>query len=873
MNRIAHLVVRLASRLVPVSLRQQWHDEWCGELAATNGRGRWRRLLGAPRDALAYRRFHAYRLARSSAGGQAWRADLRQTCRQLWRSPGYVAVVVTGLSLGIIATLAVVSLISTARWGDPAGVENRSSLRALTVREERDGFAPSTIVAFSTDAVRRVEARLPAAFSSLGAQQLRRVTVRTDGRFSSTLGAYVSGGYFETLGTRPAVGRLLTTSDDRHDSAAAVISHAVWQEMFGGRMDVVGKHVTLRDRTFEVVGVAPPGFSGRFDPPTPGHDLRSRIWLPLATAPPDPSFRDSPSLIVTLRLASSSSEPVQPALDAVGALLAEPTPEARLVRPMLRPVGSMMAETDVWEFAGMSAVLLAGPLSILAIACANVANMRLARGASRLRELSVRAALGAGTRQLIRLLAMESCILTALVLMASWLGTRAALTTMSSAIGFEVQPDARAAVAAACLGIASLVAAGLLPAWLIVRRSGLHGLRHSTHAGSAGQSRLRNSLVVVQVAASLVLVTVTGLSAQSLRTVAAKQAPVLSELALADFDFASEGLTPSQASAFTANVVARLANDPSIEAIGMSGSSLFSAGMVRYAPADAAESPPRTAGLTEVTEDWFRAMDIRLRAGRFLRATDGREAVVIDEAVAAALAPGGVAVGRTLTLQSPGAQSQTAAEAVQIVGIISAPPPDPGYERRAGSILRILDPKPRSFLALFVRSLQPEVAARHIHDIVASEGSVGPWTVIEPATERIKLTTAPLRAVAMISGSLALIGVVLSAIGLAGLTAYVVSLRHREIGVRVALGGRSKDVVGMILRQSARLTALGVVAGVLLAIPAGMLLSDGFIGVSPFAVSTLAPPVLILAAVCFVAAGVPALRAARVNPIEVLRQD
>ena len=510
-------------------------------------------------------------------------------------------MVVVGLGLGIISTLAMVSLVSTIRWGDPAGVEERASLRRLVASEEREGFAPSTIAAFSLATVRHLEAGLPDAFSSLGAEELRRVTIRSGAGLTSTLGAYVSGDYFATLGTRPAVGRLLSRSDDRPDSTAAVISHTLWREMLGARADVFGQRILVGDLSLDVVGVAPPGFSGRFDPPAPGHDLRPQVWLPLAIRPRDQGPQDA-SLVVTLRLWPGAPGSLQPAIDALGSRLAPATGEQRQLSAVAQPVGSMMSQADLWEFAGMSALLLAGPLAIFAIACANVANMRLARGSSRLRELTVRAALGADTRQLVQLLTMESTLLTALVLAASWLGTGAALTALSSAIGFEVRLDVRAAAAAAVLATASLVGAGLWPAWLIVRRSGRYGIQHSALDAGVGHPRLRSSLVVIQVSATLVLMTVTGLAAQSLRTIAAAQDQVLEEIVLADFDFAAEGLTPAETSAFTSGVLARMSSEPSIQVVGKSNSSLFSAHTVRFQSAEAASSALRTARLTEVCE-------------------------------------------------------------------------------------------------------------------------------------------------------------------------------------------------------------------------------------------------------------------------------
>jgi hypothetical protein len=375
------------------------------------------------------------------------------------------------------------------------------------------------------------------------------------------------------------------------------------------------------------------------------------------------------------------------------------------------------------------------------------------------------------------------------------------------------------------------------------------------------------------VSASLVLLTVTVLAARSLQAVAAKQAPVLSQLLLADLNFASEGLTSEQSAAFTSNVLARLTSESLVEIVGTSTASLFNAASVLYRPADDIDTPARGAGLTHVSPEWFAAMDVRASAGRLLRPGDGRDTVVVDEAIASALAPGSSAIGQTISLRARSGPADAANEYARIVGVIRALPPDPGNTRTGGSILRLMEPGGHTFVSLYVRTRQPETMARRLHDIVASQRPRVPWTVIEPAEARVRQTTNPIRAVVMTAGALAAAALLLSVIGLAGVTAYVVSLRQREIGVRLALGGRSRDVVVMIVRQSLRLVATGIGLGLILAIPVGFLLRDGLVGASPLAVGTIAPPVFMLVGVSLLAAGVPALRAARVDPIEVLRQD
>lgn len=877
MKRLAVTVVRLASWLVPASLRAQWRDEWLAELATVHG-GVWRRIAGVPRDAIAYRRYHAYRLVRRQPRGSAWQADLKQTWRQLWQSPGYAFVVVVGLSLGISATLAVVSTINAIRWGDPAGVVNRSELRRLIATTPRDASASrvsETITGFSVNAVRRLETGLPPAFTSLAAEELRPLNVRANGQLLSTLGAFVSGDYFPTLGTHPVVGRLLNRSDDRAEGTAVVISHALWQESFGSRTDIVGTPIEISGFAMAIAGVAPPRFNGRFLPPAPGHGTGPSVWMPLGTASQFVTNRnDVPSLTVLLRMSEPDAEDNGASLDSLRpAIVVDGDAASRNLRPMLQPVGGGVVEQDALEFVATSALLLAGPLAVLVIACANVANMRLARGTSRTRELSVRAALGADTRQLIRLLAMEAAILTVMVLGVSWLATKAALVSLSSWLAFQIELDIRVAIAAALLGAATLLLSGIVPAWLVVRRSGLQGLRQTAQAGGRGHTRLRNALVVVQVAGSLVLLAVTVLAARSLQAVAASQAPIFSELVIANLNFASEGLTSRDAEVFTAGLTARLAADPLVSSVGASTSSLFSAEATRYVPIDDADSVERSAGLTRVTADWFAAMGLRAKAGRLLVAGDGVELVVVDETVAASVAPGTSAVGRTIRIRRAAAARETDGERVQIVGVIPSLPADPGRTRRAGSILTLLQPGGHRFLALYIRTRQPEAGVRLVRDLIASQDTRGPWTTIETAESKLQQTTNPIRSVAFSAGALAVVALLLSAIGLGGVTAYVVSLRRREIGVRLALGGRTVDVVFMIVRQSLRLVSLGAVMGLALAVPVTLLLRDELIGVSPLAVGTFAPPILVLAGISLVAAGLPALAAARVNPVDVLRDE
>jgi hypothetical protein len=213
-------------------------------------------------------------------------------------------------------------------------------------------------------------------------------------------------------------------------------------------------------------------------------------------------------------------------------------------------------------------------------------------------------------------------------------------------------------------------------------------------------------------------------------------------------------------------------------------------------------------------------MGLHAKAGRLLVAGDGAGFVVVDETVAARVAPGTSAVGRTIRIRRAAAARETDGERVQIVGVVSSLPADPGRTRRAGSILRLLDPGGHRFVALYIRTRQPESAVRLVRDLIASQDSRGPWTTIETAESKLQQTTNPIRSLAFSAGALAVVALLLSAIGLGGVTAYVVSLRRREIGVRLALGGRIADVVFMIVRQSLRLVSVGVVVGLALAVPA-----------------------------------------------------
>jgi len=915
---VARVIVRIAAWMVPSSLRSRWREEWLGEIEGqraegkgqregqkAKGRGReWRTLraaLGAPWDAIVLRGRSARGAGRSVGAG--FQTDLSQTVRALWRTPSHVATVVICLGIGTSISVSVFSALNALLFGEMPGVADRRSVVRLSLRYEAGagtsdriyvsprGGQPLTGGPWSTSDFEMLAANRGGALSCLAVEGDWRFDITLDRDPVNTTGAFVSGAYFDVLGTTPSMGRLLKPTDDRADApAVAVIGYHLWQERFDGKPNIVGRSILVADRPFTVVGVAPPRFTGVQPTGLGASPLNAtQLWLPLhhAIGWPGVPDREVPWHSAVGRLGPGATQDDARTAMMFGAQrLAAAHPLNRRGAIVIVHDHTLGPNDSPLEILTMVTVLLSLPLTVLLIGCANVANLQIARATERARELSVRCALGASRAQVIRLLTCEAAILAVLSVGAGWLGAQVILTIAQPSFPVALALDGRVLAFALLLTVGVTVLSGLTPAWLSTRRADLM-LRHTGRTGGLGHSRLRHALVIVQMALSLALLATSGLFMASLRAMRDEVPPAARTTLVAPLDVDTLGYTAADTRQLRDEITAQLAQHPSVQSVAAERM----VGFRYWAPTDAIDARRYIAG-GYVTASWFETVSARLVAGRFLRESDGGTTAVVSERLARELVPNGSALGRLIYLSNsviaaqshrryelarplPGQGAEIPVErlAAEIVGVIADMP------RRAGDAQPdpvVYLPLPADSAGLFtlrVRTSSPDELVPQVREIIRHAERRLAGVNIQSAETLFLRESGPIRAMALSIGGLGLIALLLAAAGLYAVMAYLVSVRRQELGLRLAIGARPADVLTLVLRQGLRLAIIGSVAGFAIAIPIAMGLRASVTGVSPLDPAAMLPPAITLIVVTLLASTIPARRAARIDPIRALREE
>jgi len=685
----------------------------------------------------------------------------------------------------------------------------------------------------------------------------------------------VTGGFFRMLGVGPALGRLI----EPDDAAAAgggpvlVLSHRAWRSKFGGDSSVVGKALRIRDRSYEVIGVAREGFDGLGDTPPD-------FWVPMtmAAALDDraaASSADDPMVKIVGRLVPGmTSASAARALSAWASAATADRPEREraptvTLEPRATPV--YMSPATMLE---VSPLFVAFAL-VLLIACANVANMMLARGMARQRELGIRLALGAARGRLVRQLMTEAVLLAVPAAFVGYALSRVALdvavklmfATVPEAFSsylrvLSLGPDIRLFAFLVVCAVLAAVAFGLAPA-LQTTRTNVVSATRGEFSAAIKPTRLRNALVLGQVTICALLL-ITG-------TVLLRGARRLQSL---DVGFRSAGVVqvyPPQA--LRSQVLERLDSDPSVRAVEASSHGAFDG---RF-PQVIVTGPPNVAstmaGSVRVSPGYFEALGIAVRRGRTFSADEARsrERVgVVSEATAQRLWPNGDAIGEVVTLSSPYA-GQTGQRAVRIIGVV-------------GDVVAGFYGERRDHPTVY----EPGSVDSDLATLVVATGSDGPLALasierrlspvdpggsveIHTLDESVAVQLYPFRAAHWVASALGAIALLLTITGIYGVLAFVVALREKEIGIRLALGATRRAIVGLVVRQSIRLAAIGVVAGALLALGAARFISSHLTMIPAFDSLAFVAGMAIVLAAALAAAYVPSRKAANVDAVESLR--
>ncbi|HKD18644.1 MAG TPA: ABC transporter permease [Thermoanaerobaculia bacterium] len=804
--------------------------------------------------------------------------DVRYGLRVLARNPGFTAIAVLTLALGIGANTALFSVVSGVLL-HPLRFPAPDQLQSVYTRTEQ----------FSTGAVSYPNfldwQRDNRAFSALGAYRSDDFNLTGSGEAERLRACMVSAEFFPLLGVRPMVGRTFTTNEDRAGAGpVAVLADGLWKRKFAGAADIAGKTITLNGKLYTIVGVAP----GRL---TVSDD--ADVYVPIGQWT-DETFLDrraSMGMRVVGRLKPGvTATHAQADMDRIAKDLANAYPEADKgaginVVPLKKDV--------VGNVEGILLVLLGAVGFVLLIACANVANLLLARATGRSREFAVRAALGANAWRIVRQLLTESVLLALCggllgAVLAKW-GTRAILAALPDALPRSEEIGLDGGVLLFTLGISALtgVLFGLAPALRLLRPDLQETLKAGGRGSSGARQRTQSIFVAAEIGMALVLLIGAGLMIRSLRALWAVDPGFDPRHAVAF----SMSLTPGQArtpAALRAKYRESLRAFESVR--GVSHVSLLGGSLPMSGDSEVPfgrEDRPRPENLNDmpetlfylVTPGYLPAMGIPLRAGRFLTDRDDERApsvAVIDEAFARKHFPGENPIGKRvhLALLDMNAEIVGVAGHVEHWGLGNAE-----HQSLQEEIYVPLFQLPDKFWSLIANGAgfvaRTEGASLDVASGIRQAASRFDASAaiyqFRPLEEVVAGSIARQRMAMILLSILSALALALSAIGVYGVIAYLAAQRTREIGVRMALGATRRDVLGLVLGQGMKIALAGIAAGIVAALWLTRLLAKMIYGVDTTDPVTFGSVALLLTAVALLACYVPARRAMSIDPTSALR--
>jgi putative ABC transport system permease protein len=794
--------------------------------------------------------------------------DLKQALRGLRRTPGFTVVALLTLALGIGASTAVFSVLQTL-FLKPLPFAEPDRLVHLHTADPNKHFPGSRYLSLSAVCYRDVQER-QRVFLGVAAYQPKGYTLTGVGDAERVPGLRVTGSFFQVLGTQAALGRVLQPSDE-HGPAMVVLSHGLWTRQFGGDPSIIGRSVTLDGKGHIVVGVMPPAFVWQ---------SRPQVFVP---DPPTPEelqeVRGTLAFEAIARLQSGLSlGQARAAMDKLGQELQAEFPDAREWG---------IGTTGLWEFfygdrrATMGFLLLTG-IFVLIIACANLANLMIARAATRQREIALRRALGGGWKEGLRPFLADSLVLS---VAGGGLGLLLA-GGLSGVLRPYVPPellgayglDVRVLCFTLSVSVMTALVAGLVPALLSSRLHLSECLREGDR-GASGRSQdwLRSVLVAAQVALTLALLVSFGALWQSLHRL--QQAPMgyQADQALA-FTVRPDAMKyPEEAQqvAFMRQIVRGLSELGGVKAVGSISATPMSGGASGDFILPGRETENLSAHYRSVSPGGFDALGMTLLKGRGFEDADCLERpenIIVSRSLAGRCWPGQDPIGKTILKK----MYDDVGTSFRIVGVVEdvrhdGPAVDRGLETIYwpahgvgwGSSCRIVVRADGNPLALvpairaFMKRTDPDL----------------PLTGMQTLRSVLDANLETSRTQASLMGLLAGIALGLAVAGIYGVMAYSVSQRTREIGIRKALGGQDRQVVWEMARRGMVLTAIGLGAGVVLTVGLGRVLASQVYGVSATDPLAIAVVGLAFGLVALAASLIPASRVARLNPVDVLRSE
>ena len=806
---------------------------------------------------------------------------------QLFRRDLLFAVTATlSLAIGIGANTTIFTVVDALLISNPAGVADSQRLVDIGRSQAGRGFDTSSYPSFLDLRARAT------AFTDVYAYRVdpQPMSLGGDAGAERVYGAPVSANYFSALGVEPRVGRFFTLKDGETEGASplAVIGYRLWTRHFHSDLHVVGQTIVLNGSAFMIVGVAPPGFQGTTV-------LAPDLWVPLSMVrevmPRDATdvlrSRATAWLMLGARLKPGVTlQQAQADTALIGQALEREHPVENKGRGLVVLTSSIFPGR-MKPIAGFMALLTTIGGLVLLIACVNLSGVLLARGAGRRREIAVRLALGAGRGRLVRQLLTETAMLFvsgAIAGLALARGMTTALVGTLPALPVPVNVslalDGRVIEFTLVLSLAAAVVSGLVPALQTSRADVVSGLKHDQQ--DRARLRLRNAFVVGQVALSLLLVVGAGLFTRALHGAASIDPGFEARgVELTAFDFSIAGYDEARGRAFEHQLLERVralpgVEDASVAAVMPLGGEGMGLGNLSVPGASSPRGEPFVeADWNVVDPHYFSTMKMRLVAGRDFTDADRRDApwvVIVNQTAARRFWPGADPLNQELA-QSSDSQLRPAQHHLRVVGVVR------DFKGRS------LDDEPRAFvfvpvqqqyvpsLTIVARAPEERQLAGDIRSLVASMDRNLPILRAQRFEEFASIGLVPQRVAASVSGSLGIVGLLLAAMGIYGVTAYGVARRTREIGIRMALGARPGHVVRMVLRQGLTMTLAGMAIGLPLAGGASLLLGSLLFGVAPIDPVTFTAAALLFVAVGLAACYGPARRATEIDAIKALRYE
>jgi predicted permease len=891
-------LIRFIGVIVPRRFRYRFRQEWEAELEYREALlARWDRLDWQNKLELLWR-----------SSGACWDAlwlqrqrwedemiqDIRYGLRTLRRNPGFTATVLLTLALGIGATTTVFTFVDTLLLR-PLPVVAPEQLHALGVPGRDLNLNPTY---FSYPFYRHLREANPLFSGSIASM----FTVYANANFGANVTErvrveLVSGNYFAVLGVPPAVGRMLTSDDDATPGAHpfVVLSHDYWQRRFAGTGDVVGREVSLNGRSFTVVGVAARGFFGTRVGSSP--DLWATVMMAKQIAQMSPEQRMNNWLEVMARLApdtdlqqaSAAANLIrQQWLDAENAAAGRRTSLRQPSNLQFVPAGRGLSLLR-GQYERPLTILMAAVGLLLLLACANVATLLLARASARNHEIAVRLAVGAGRGRLVRQLVTESLVIGLLGgalgwLLAAYAGRFLLAFLPSQTQPWQFVPNFRVLLFAMGVSLLTGLLFGSAPAILATRPDLTVALKGVPAAPVAGRRvfSAHDGLTVVQVALSLLLLIGAALMARTLAKLRAVDLGYQREhILLASLDLAKSGYMSRQSAAFYDQLVARVREQPGVEAAGLAtygalggvlpvGARFMSTGV--YA---AGYEPKPDEDLIHyfniVSPGYFDALRIALLRGRDFNAHDvegGPKVVIINEATARYFFGNENPVGRRL------GRGQAGPADLEIVGVVRNTKYLEMREDDRRIVYLPLAQDPPGLMTLFVRTARDaEEAFAIIRREVRALDAAVPLFGMQTMEARVNEALRQEQLLASVSSYLGVLGLLLTAVGVYGVISYAVGRRTREIGVRMALGAQVGDVFKLVIRRGLSLALAGIALGLAAAFALTRVLASLLYGVSATDPLAFAGGSLLLIGVTLLACYLPARRATEVDPLVALRHE